>query len=234
MATVPTWKHNRVANVFDWLDEVRRRPSMYVRAESAADDLEHLLWGYETALHVHGVDEDTPRFGRTFLAWVRLRRDWVMSMGWAHAVSREAKKRQTPLELFFELVDEYRQLSVRVVAKARLRKHNKATGAVGTDGLGRARPPPREIEIVQYAPEPLFLLRYRYASGVDENVMYDDGSYATSVAFAKRHALLEFGIEASQWRASARNRRTTRRAERVTFGSRTERPLQVVSHARRS
>ena len=23
MATVPTWKHNRVANVFDWLDEVR-------------------------------------------------------------------------------------------------------------------------------------------------------------------------------------------------------------------
>jgi hypothetical protein len=209
MTTVPTWEPTRISNVFEWLDEVRKRPGMYIRASgndrdgASLDHLESMLWGYEAAIRAHRIDESTPRFTHSFLWWVRLRRGWSMSAGWAKAVVRSVREGQQPLDLFFELVDEYRQVTPRVLTTVQLKASNKATGKTGTDGIGRARSPPRELQIVQYAPEKLFLLRYCYPSVVHEVVLDDNGKYTTSLAFAKLHARREFGITASQWRPVA-------------------------------
>jgi len=201
MTTVPTREHAVLTNVFEWLDEVRARPFMYIRDEADLDALESMIWGYEAAIRLHQIDEAVPRFGLLFLGWVRHRRGWSTSNGWAHAVRTHVRKNQRPLDLFLELIDQYRQLSPRVVATVRLRQRHRATGEAGTDGLGRARPPPRELQIVRYAPEPLFVLRYRYPSAIEEiMLMKPNGSLATGVAFAQKHALLEFGISPSEWR----------------------------------
>lgn len=199
----PTWRLGKLRDVFDWLDLVRQRPMMYIGSESDLATLESLLWGYGTALSVHRIDELVPRFDRAFLAWIRIRYRWSTSTGWAAAVLRAVQSGQRPLDLFFELVDEYRKVSPRVIARARLGPANQATGDVGTDGLGRARPPPRELEIVQYFPERLFLLRYRYPSGVCEEAMFDNGKFETNVAFAKQFAWREFRVAKSQWKTAA-------------------------------
>lgn len=127
-----------------------------------------------------------------------------MSQGWAAAVLRETPKGREPLDVFFGLVDEYRKLRPRVVATARLVPSNQATGKMGTDGLGRAQAPPRELHIVQYAPEKLFLLRFVYPHVVLEQTLFDNGREETSVAFAKQWARLAFGVTAGQWRPTTR------------------------------
>lgn len=100
-----------------------------------------------------------------------------MSTGWAHAILRSVEKDERPLDLFFELVDEYRKLQPRVVASARLGPQNKARA------WGPARP--RVLQIVQYAPENFFLFRYRYASGVVFDEVVRSGAItATSLGFA--------------------------------------------------
>lgn len=62
----------RIANVFEWLDQVRQRPTMFIRDQDALEDLSSILWGYETAIRNHQIDESTPRFDRTFNASVPL------------------------------------------------------------------------------------------------------------------------------------------------------------------
>lgn len=198
--TVPTRPVRIASNIFDWLDEVRLRPGMYLRDGNSLASLESMIWGYEAAISIHRIDEPTPRFDRTFLSWVRLRRGWSTSLGWADAIHRAVREGQRPLDLFFALVDEYRKVTPQVLARARLTSRNKATGKTGTDGLGRARPPPLELQIVRYAPDKLFLLRYRYPSSIEDSVLFDNGSHATSLSFAKDHARREFGVTAEQWK----------------------------------
>ena len=210
--TVTTRPVRIVSNIFDWLDEVRRRPEMYLGDVNSLASLEAMIWGYEAAISIHRIEEPTPRFDRTFLSWVRLRRGWSTSLGWADAIHRAVREGQRPLDLFFELVDEYRKVTPQVVARARLTRRNKATGKTGPDGLGRARPPPLELQVVRYAPEKLFLLRYRYPSSIEDSVLFDNGSHATSLSFAKGYARREFGVTAEQWKRVRRSsgRRTGR------------------------
>jgi hypothetical protein len=201
MNPVRTWEPSRIADIFEWLDHVRERPSMYLNPDDGPlRELEAMIYGYETATAAHRVEEYRPRFGLPFLAWVRIRNGWSMSSGWANAVSKAARSGQRPLDLFFELVDQYRKVSPRVIARARLTKRNRATGKVWTDGLGRAQAPPRVMEIVQYDPEQLFLLRYRYAHVSTLHVLHDKGREETSVEFAKQVAEREFDIVNAQWR----------------------------------
>ncbi|MDP9841866.1 hypothetical protein J2853_001077 [Streptosporangium lutulentum] len=55
------------------LDQVRLRPSMWIR-QGSLQDLQNILIGYATALSVHGVDEPfelSP--GGPFSEWLRAR-----------------------------------------------------------------------------------------------------------------------------------------------------------------
>ncbi|WP_433216002.1 hypothetical protein [Microtetraspora malaysiensis] len=98
-------------NVYELLDEVRLRPSMWVRRGS----LQHLysmLAGYAIALEIHGIDESFD-FGNDgpFAEWLwpRLGMSYPSALGWAVEIENAAEKSGTPaMELFSTLLDEFR------------------------------------------------------------------------------------------------------------------------------
>ena len=98
---------SELSDVFDFLDEVRLRPGMWVRS---LDHLYSTLIGYGVALEVHNVAEEFdfwPQGPFTEWLWARLGRH--SSLGWAVEIEREAEAaRLDPVEMFFVFVDAYR------------------------------------------------------------------------------------------------------------------------------
>ncbi len=177
--------------VFELLDAARERPGMFGIDDQNLEPLELMIWGYQRALHTHGLDLDVPGFGQVFLCWVRLRRGWSMSRGWAHALARHARKGRTPAQLFFELVDEYRQLKPRVLEQ-----------------IG-------ELQIVRYEPQPFHVLRRLGDSGVQDDVlMTPNGSYATTLRFARAEVRRRTGVTPASKRRPSGTRRRGRRSTR--------------------
>jgi hypothetical protein len=103
MSSRPLSEH---VDVYGLLHEVRLRPGMWVRQIA---ELETMLTGYGMALEVHGIDEPNV-FGAHghFTRWLEERYRWGMSCGWAYAIVRTAGEEE-PLDVFFRLVDEYRE-----------------------------------------------------------------------------------------------------------------------------
>ncbi|MFP2926779.1 hypothetical protein ACLESO_16585 [Pyxidicoccus sp. 3LG] len=199
-------------NVFEWLDEVRLRPSMYF---ATLRDLEMLLEGYSVATWVHSIDEGFTLDCRHFNTWLRFRRGWSTACGWADAVTRNSRSEEEAAQMFFALVEEYRQLRPTVRARVRLKKHHRATGARVVIGFNGRLEVPRVIEVVQYAPEPLFFLRFHYgARRVDEHVLHDNGRDATSLRFAKRWVGEEFQVRLAEWEPVDRRARASAEAAR--------------------
>jgi hypothetical protein len=95
-------------HVYELLEEVRQRPGMWVRRGSVRE-LETLLYGYWLALGAHDISEsfELHRALGPFGCWLRETRDWPMAEGWAAAIEAHSGD-QPPIELFFNLLDEYR------------------------------------------------------------------------------------------------------------------------------
>ncbi|MGW7261944.1 hypothetical protein [Streptomyces sp. NPDC054842] len=104
---------SELADVYDVLDQVRLRPSMWVRGKSLLH-LESMLIGYTAALGVHGIDEGCdlrPGSLGPFAQWLwrRLGMAYPSSLGWAVEIERRAEQTDVPaMEMFFELLDEFR------------------------------------------------------------------------------------------------------------------------------
>jgi hypothetical protein len=99
---------SQFSDMYDLLEQVRLRPGMWVRGHSVRE-LETMLCGYSMALAVHDVPEYfelDPALG-PFAAWLRETRHWAMAEGWAAAIEAHAGS-DSPIELFFSLLDEYR------------------------------------------------------------------------------------------------------------------------------
>ncbi|MEY9965400.1 hypothetical protein ABIA33_003442 [Streptacidiphilus sp. MAP12-16] len=96
-------------DVFGFLDEVRLRPGMWIRA-SSLQHLDSVLSGYRVALEVHGIEEEFDFWNLgPFTEWLWQRLGRSSSLGWAAEIEREAVDTETsPVELFFAFLDEYR------------------------------------------------------------------------------------------------------------------------------
>ncbi|MFF4779667.1 hypothetical protein ACFY05_43335 [Microtetraspora fusca] len=98
-------------DVYEFLDEVRLRPSMWIRRGSL-QHLDSTLAGYGTALQIHGIDEPFDFWNNGPFAkwlWKRLEMSYPSALGWAVEIERAAEKTGTPaMELFFALLDEFR------------------------------------------------------------------------------------------------------------------------------
>ncbi|MFI0355949.1 hypothetical protein [Actinomadura sp. 9N407] len=104
MKPVPVAECN---DAWEFLDQVRARPGMWVRGGSLRE-LEVMLCGYGVALLVHGIGEDFafgPR-GR-FSDWLNERFGWSLVLGWAAAIEAHADG-EPALEMFFRLVEDFR------------------------------------------------------------------------------------------------------------------------------
>lgn len=104
---------NELTDMYDFLDEVRLRPGMWVRGRSLLH-LESMLIGYTAALGVHGSNENCNLHAGSqgpFAQWLwnRLGMVYPSSLGWAVEIERRAEQTDVPaIEMFFELLDEFR------------------------------------------------------------------------------------------------------------------------------
>jgi len=101
-----------LSDVYDFLNEVRLRPSMWVR-RSSLQHLESMLTGYRVALGVHNIAEPfdfwNPGSQGHFSEWLWQRLGRHSALGWAVEIEREAEQAGRPaMQVFFELLDEFR------------------------------------------------------------------------------------------------------------------------------
>ncbi|MFF4168865.1 hypothetical protein [Streptomyces sp. NPDC001744] len=99
-------------NVYDFLDQVRLRPGMWVPGSSLAH-LDSVLLGYRVAMAVHDAEEDFPFWapgGDTpFDTWLNERNGRPSALRWSTQIEREAETTGAPaIELFFTLLDQFR------------------------------------------------------------------------------------------------------------------------------
>lgn len=103
-----------MASVFDLLDEIRKRPSMYVgygdKSERALQlrALETLMDGYSLALRNHNIQEQTSDFNRDFGAYLSATKGWSISCGPVVAILQAAKSDEGAWVLYWKLVDKFR------------------------------------------------------------------------------------------------------------------------------
>ncbi|MFM9614948.1 hypothetical protein [Streptomyces niveiscabiei] len=99
-------------SVYDFLEQVRLRPGMWVRGSSLAH-LDSMLAGYRIALEAHDIEEpyDFWHLGTQdrFSDWLQQRLGRRSSLSWAAEIEREAERAGRPaIEMFFEFLDEFR------------------------------------------------------------------------------------------------------------------------------
>ncbi|MBL3669392.1 hypothetical protein JL475_26090 [Streptomyces sp. M2CJ-2] len=105
---------SELEDVYDFLEEVRLRPGIWVRGNSLLH-LQSMLTGYRIALGVHDIEETfdfwNPGNQIPFAEWLWKRLDMPYSspLGWAVEIERAAEKADRPaIEMFFDLLDEFR------------------------------------------------------------------------------------------------------------------------------
>ncbi len=195
--------------VFDWLDHIRARPSMYL-GNSSLCELETLVQGYCAALGVHGIIEPVPHMNRHFLTWLHYRTRWSCCLGWAAAIEQRHPEPDKALAAFFALVDEYRKLRPTSLCTVRLAARHNPTGKLVRIGFDGLMDKPRRVDVVRYRPEPLHFLRFHYRDRVVDwdLFMTGAGEYATTVRYAKAWMRDEFQVEFAAWEQMPKDRGT--------------------------
>jgi hypothetical protein len=201
----------RERNVFDWLDGIRARPSMYLR-NSSLRELETLVGGYCAGLRVHGMVEPVPHMDRHFLMWLHYRTGWSCCLGWAAAIEQRHPEPDKALAAFFEFVDEYRKLRPTGLCTVSLGAGHNPTGKRVRYGFDGLMDKPRRVDLVRYRPEPLHFLRFHYRDRIEDwdLLMTGTGEYATTVRFAKEWVRDELQVEFTAWQPMPKRRRTRR------------------------
>ncbi|MFJ7421740.1 hypothetical protein ACIQXD_24475 [Streptomyces uncialis] len=100
-------------DVYDLLEQIRLRPSMWLPGGSLRD-LQAMLLGYQIAISVHSVDEAFSFW--KFNQWLKERlgaRSDSVSYGWAADIERNTPEGSTPVEEFFRLLDGFRLETAR-------------------------------------------------------------------------------------------------------------------------
>src|SRR5262245_48093933 len=101
-------------DVFDVLDEIRLRPSMFLggaddRRDEQMRNLELVMSGYALALRVHRIDEKVADFQRDFSKYLYERYGWSMSCGPMAGILIATSNGDDAWRQLWLLVDEFRQ-----------------------------------------------------------------------------------------------------------------------------
>lgn len=99
-------------DIFDLLDQIKRRPSMYVGGSDSQRgeqlrNLELLLHGYSMALSGHQIQERVNDFPREFSTYLHARFGWSTACGPAAAVRDASSTDNEAWEMFWRLAAEF-------------------------------------------------------------------------------------------------------------------------------
>jgi len=104
-------KPSELRDVYEFLEEVRLRPGMWV-LRGSLQHLYSMLVGYRVASEIHGIDESFEFWNAGPFAkwlWRRLDMQYPSALGWAVEIERAAEIAEVPaMEMFFSLLDEFR------------------------------------------------------------------------------------------------------------------------------
>lgn len=104
-----------MASIFDLLDEIRKRPNMYLGYDESKralqlQTIETLVDGYRLALHYHDIKEPVSDFNREFGSYLWETKGWSASCGPVAAILKAAKSEEEAWELFWQLVNDFRAI----------------------------------------------------------------------------------------------------------------------------
>jgi hypothetical protein len=111
-----------MASIFDLLERIRERPTMYAGGDThraQLDDIEQLLNGYTLALGEHDLTEVATDFNKEFAAYLWRTREWSASCGPVAAVFDAVADDEASWNKYWELVEEFkRSLGAEATANA--------------------------------------------------------------------------------------------------------------------
>ncbi|WP_328909972.1 hypothetical protein OG230_10905 [Streptomyces sp. NBC_00234] len=102
---------NELHDVYDFLDQVRMRPGMFVRGGSLLE-LQAILYGYRVASEIYSSQpmtdfEHTGPFAEWL--WPQLGRSHSSPVGWAVEITKAADTvDKSAVELLFDLLDKFK------------------------------------------------------------------------------------------------------------------------------
>ena len=98
-------------DVYDFLDQVRMRPGMFVRGGSLVE-LQAILYGYRVASEIHGPQammDFEPQGPFTEWLWPRLGYAYASPLGWGIEITKAAEASgRAGIDLFFDLLSEFK------------------------------------------------------------------------------------------------------------------------------
>lgn len=100
-------------SVFDLLEEIRQRPTMFLGGEESQRglqlrNLELVLSGYSLAVKRHHLQGRVVDFNQEFGAYLRRSRGWSASCGPVAAVLEASQSEQSAWDTYWELVHAFR------------------------------------------------------------------------------------------------------------------------------
>ncbi|MEH2082307.1 MAG: hypothetical protein V7K89_20695 [Nostoc sp.] len=186
-------------NLYETLEMMRPRPQMFLGQRSLTA-LSGFIGGYFFAMEENGIliEEENPPFSQ-FHDWVARYYKWYESTaGWKNIILREVGDEAKACDVFFELLELFKQRFPVLKYRVFLNPNHKSTGAIyrriSIDGIYKDLDPPKEIRIVQYTTDFGF---YRF--DVSQTGEITEIGYFETEKLAMEEVNREFEVSLDEW-----------------------------------
>ena len=191
-----------IKDLGDLLQFIKKRPGMYINPISL-NQLRHFISGYQSALHIHNIEELKPfNSSVSFHDWVALRTHYSESTsGWVNMILDQTDgNEEEAFELFFKYLSEYETRKERILYELSLPKQNTPKVWKKTvEGYEMVEVfcylPSATVQIIKYTEDPGVFIRYKDSLG--KTIERED--YHSSLQKALYWVSMEFKVSQEDW-----------------------------------